>query len=421
MSMTAPGGPASSTVRLHRLTMVTEDEGVTVGRPDIGSYAVFPAEGAQALRMLDSGVTVGGVAQWYEQTCGEPLDVDDFLAALDDLQFVRADGDVGTPPAGPVRWQRLGRWTFSWPAWLCYTALIVAAAVAMAREPALRPSYHHIFFTTYLSLIPIALTVAQIPTILVHEGYHALAGRRLGLPSTLGIGRRFYYLVAETRLDSLLSVPRRKRYLPFLAGMLADAVLCSVLTLAAILLEGHGIPAWIPALCLAVAFTCVMRLLWQFMFYLETDLYYVMANALRCSDLQNATRFYLRGRFRQALHRAPPHTDADWSDRDRAVARRYAPVLVAGYGFSLFSLAWAGIPTVVHFWSLIIHRFQGPQTPTDGILDAVSFIVLSSLQWGLVGYVAVRDRRARIAKNSPQEVSSQQAPSQQAQSEEALT
>jgi hypothetical protein len=449
-----------TTVRLHRLTMVPEDDGVMVGRPDTASYALFPEEGAEALRMLDGGTPLGEVAAWYERTCGETLDVDDFLAVLDDLGFLTDDGEP-PPPAAPVRWQRLGRWTFSRPAWFCYAALLVAAGVEWVRDASLRPSYHDVFFTSHLALIPITLTVVQIPCILIHEGFHALSGRRLGLPSTLTISRRLYYLVAETRLDSLFSVPRRRRYLPFLAGMLADAVLIAGLDLLAVALRGHGVPRWIPALLLAVAFTCVMRLLWQFMFYLETDLYYVLTNALRCSDLQNATRAYLRRRFRRfrrSLRRGPAKAataggagagaagrtgevpgeasvgvgagpvapyeasgpyeayesagedaasgpgeasgadggfEEEWSDRDRAMARWYAPLLVAGYGFSLGSLVWAGIPTTVHFWSLVSDRFRGSGTPTGALLDAVSFVGLTGLQIGLLLYVTVRDRRAR--------------------------
>lgn len=396
MSVTVP---TSGTIRLYGLTMVTEGDGVMVGRPDIGSYALFPEEGAEALRLLGAGTPMSGVAAWYEQTCGTSLDVDDFLAALDDLRFLRADGEE--EPAGvQVRWQRLGRWTFSWPALACYAALTAAAVVAMARAPYLRPTYHHIFFTQYLSLIPITLTAALIPAILLHESFHALAGRRLGLPSTLSIGRRFYYLVAETRLDSLFSVPRRKRYLPFLAGVIADVVLMSTLTLTAAVLHDQGCPSWCAGVCLAIAFTCVLRVIWQFMLYLETDFYFVISHALRCPDLQRAAKFYIKTRVWRLLHRAPPWSAADWADRDRAIARWYAPLLIVGYGFSLCTLLWAGIPSTVHFISLIIDRFRGSQNPASGILDALSFIVLTSLQWSLVLYVAVRDRRARVRQAS---------------------
>jgi hypothetical protein len=40
--------------------------------------------------------------------------------------------------------------------------------------------------------------------------------------------------------------------------------------------------------------------------------------------------------------------------------------------------------------------------PTAGILDALSFIMLTVLQWGLVLYVTVRDRRARARQASPE-------------------
>jgi hypothetical protein len=398
MSVTTSG---DSVIRLHTLTMVPQDDGVMIGRPDTGSYALFPEEGARALRMLDSGVPVSGVATWYEQECGSSLDVEDFLATLEDLGFVLPEGQE-RPPAARIRWQRLARWVFSWPAWLCYIALMMAAIVTILREPALEPSYHLLFFTQYIALIPLTLTALQIPCILLHEGSHALAGRRLGLPSTMRLGRRLYYLVVETRLSALLSVPRRKRYLPFLAGMVTDAVVISVLTLMAAALRGHGIPSWCPALCLAVAFSCVFRLVWQFMLYLETDVYYVVATALRCSDLQNATRYYLRSQIRRALRRPSPPADDDWSDRDRAMARRYAPFLVAGYGFSIASLVWVGIPSAAHFWSLVIDQFKTSHDSIIGLADVSIFIGLVVLQFGLPIYVAVRDRRARTQRTSTQ-------------------
>jgi hypothetical protein len=391
MSVTTPD---HTIVRLHRLTMVPEDDGVMIGRPDIASYAMFPEEGAEMLRMLGSGVSIGEAAAWYEEACGEPLDVEDFLDTLGEFGFLLAEGEE--PPAEtPVRWRRLARWTFSPVAWVCYAALIAGAVAAMIDRPALRPSYHDAFFTSYLILIPITITIVQTPYILLHEAYHSLAGRRLGLNSGLNISRRFFYLVAETRLDTLFSVPRRKRYLPFLAGMLIDIVAISALTLLSLALEGHGIPRWIPLLCLAMSFTCVLRLVWQLMFYLETDLYFLITNALHCSELQSAARHLIKVRIARLLHREIPEPEQEWSERDLAMAPRYAPLLIAGYGFSLGSLLWAGLPTMGHFFTLIDRQLRGTGRSTAGILDALSFLLLMALQGGLLLYVTVRDRRAR--------------------------
>lgn len=396
--------PSDVTVRLHRLTMVTEDGGVMVGRPDTGSYAMFPLEGADLLRRLDTGTPIADCVRLYELASGSTLDVADFLTTIENLGFVRT-GNEDPASEAPVRWQRLGVMLFSWPAWSGYVVVIVAAVVAMIREPSLRPSYQNLFFTDHAALIPVVLTLAGIGFVVVHEWCHMLAGRRLGLSSRFRIGRRFYYLIAETRLDSLLSVPRRQRYLPFMAGMLSDTVMLAVLTLLTVALQDAGVVAWIPKLCLALAFTNVLRLAWQLLFYLQTDLYYVIATAARCTHLQAAARFHIAAQALQLLRRPARQPDPNWSEQDRTAARWYAPLLVAGYGFSIATLIWAGIPTTVRLWSAAMHELQPGSTPGE-IADAVILMILMATELGLLLFVTVRDWRARRRTTSHQGVPS---------------
>ena len=409
MSLTVPATTAAddetavagrSALRLHRLTMVPEDDGVMIGRPDTGSYALFPAEGAEALCEIEAGRPLAEVVAGYEKRSGETLDVADFLEILTDLGFVLDDGEE-RPPDTPVRWQGLGRWLFSPLAWLLYTTCVVVAVLAMVRTPVLRPSYRSLFFTDRITVIPIAFTVLAIPPILVHECFHALAGRRLGLPSSFGVGRRLYFLVAETRLDSLLSVPRRRRYLPFLAGMLADVVLLCALTLAAAAIRSAGGPHWLWGIGLAAAFTCTLRLLWQFQFYLQTDLYFLASAVLRCSDLQGAGQHQARVWRARLLRQAPPEPAMEFSDHDRRVARWYAPAMLAGYGFALGSLLWAGLPTTLRLWSTVVHRLTRSGVSTGDRIDTVVFLILTGSQMGLLAYVTVRDRRAARRGSAP--------------------
>jgi hypothetical protein len=397
MSTTSPG---SVHLRLHRLTLVEEDGGVMIGRPDTGSYAWFPAEGAELLRRVAAGTPLADGVSRYERATGETLDVEDFLETLDELGFTRADGE-DLPPAPTVRLRRLGRAVFSWPAMTGYAVIIVAAFAAMVRDPVFRPSYQNLFFTGHPSLIPVVLTLVGLGFVVVHEWFHMLAGRRLGLPSTLRIGRRLYYLVAETRLNALLSVPRRRRYLPFLAGMLCDTVLFAALTLLAVALRDAGAAGWVWKVCLALAFTNVLRLIWQFLFYLETDLYYVIATALRCTDLQAAARFVVASRVRRLRRRPVPPPDPGWSDRDRAAARWYAPLLFAGYAFSFASLIGIGIPTFAHLWSAALHELLRPDATPVQVADGSILIVLMAGELAALLYVTVRDRRAKRRAQLP--------------------
>ncbi|MGL5811707.1 MAG: hypothetical protein ACRCYQ_17335 [Nocardioides sp.] len=387
-------------VRLHPLTYVPEGGDIMVGRPETGVYAVFPAEGAALLRRLDAGESMEeGARRWYDQT-GERLDTADFLDTIDDLGFTVPDEEEPDAVVR-VRWRRLGAVLFSWPVLAAYAAVVVAGVVAMVLDPGLAPSYRHFFFTQHIALIPIALALGQFPLLLLHEAYHALAARRLGLPSTLGIGRRYYYLVAETRLDALYSVPRRQRYLPFFAGAMIDLVGVGVFTLAAVAGRQAEAPGWVTGLALAFATSGVLRVLWQAMFYLETDFYFAINTASGCTDLHGAAAYRLRTWIAGLRGRSldPKWGRAeDWSDRDHAAARWYSRLMVAGYGLSTFTLLAFALPAAWRFWSTVLDRLVGPETPDLlTLLDTGFFVAMSLGQLGLLAYVTIRDRRRRAA------------------------
>jgi hypothetical protein len=388
---------ALSAKRFPPLTFVDDAEGVMVGRIDTGSYAVLPAEGVAVLRRLREGASPAEAAAWFKAEYGTPLDIDDFVDTLDELGFVLGP-DEPMPVPAPPRFVRLGRILFSPVAWVLYAAVVAAALTAMVRDPSLRPSYGQMFFTTHLSVVTITLAVAQFPLVVLHEAYHALAGRRLGLPSRFSIGRRYVYLVAETQLAALHSVPRRQRYVPFIAGTLVDAVMLGGLTLSATALRAAEAPNWSWRLCLALAFVQLGRIAWQFLFYLRTDLYYIAATAAGCTDLDAAARDLLRRRLGRLLLRRWRQPAAEFGERDRRAARWYAPLLVSGYALSTFLVVWAAIPTLVRMWTLAVGRFwPSANASTGDLLDSVVFVALNLAQFGLLLYVIRRDRRNRAS------------------------
>jgi hypothetical protein len=159
-----------------------------------------------------------------------------------------------------------------------------------------------VFFTHSLLVVQLSMIVGQLPLVFLHEAFHTLAGRRLGLRSRLGISNRYMYIVFETQMNGLLSVERRKRYLPFLAGMVCDVVELSLLGLLAnATRDANGSFSLTGRIALALAFTVVIRLAWQFQLYLRTDLYYVFSTALSCHDLHDASTTLLRNRIWRLL------------------------------------------------------------------------------------------------------------------------
>jgi hypothetical protein len=390
---TTPGSDPDRPVALHPLTYLAHGDEVTVGRRDIDSYGIVSAEAAELLRQLEAGATPRAAGDWYESEHGEPIDVDDFVAALNELGFVRVANEA---PARPLRWQRLGAAAFSVPAWIAYAAIIASALIATVRNPDLAPTYRHVFFTDYYVVIQTVLFAVAVPQLLLHESFHALAGRRLGLRSGLTIGRRLYFVVLETSLDGLVTVPGRQRYLPILAGMLADVLVLALLTIVADLTrEADGAFSLEGKVCLAVAFAVCLRIAWQFSFYLRTDIYALIATALGCVDLHTTTKLMIRNRCNRMLGRHDKLIDeSTWYAADRKAARWYSWLIVVGYSVSLATFALAVAPIAYQMASGVLERFTSSSHVTlQEQLDAAVILGFVLVQFAVLVWLVCKDRR----------------------------
>lgn len=395
MSLDVESGP----LHFHRLSYLPEGDDVVIGRTDIDSYGVFPRDGAALLKELESGRVPSDAVTWYQRQYGELVDMRGFLATLSELGFLREQDAAQRSGSEPVRWQRLGRALFSPPAWVCYAALLVAAAAACVADPRLLPSRQHVFFSHYLLVVELTLFFGQFPLTLLHESFHALAGRRLGLRSRITIGRRLYFVVAETAIDGLVVVPRRQRYLPMLAGMLADVLAVSTLTVVAYLTRHpDGTVSPLGAVCLALVFTAWLRIAWQFYFFLRTDIYYLVTTVLGCVDLHGASSGLLRNRVNRLLGRRDRLVDEErWHPRDRRVARWYSPLHASGYAVMVAVLLAVMVPIGWRFLDTAVRTiFSGTATPAR-FWDSAVLLALNVGQLVLAAVLAVRERTGRRA------------------------
>jgi hypothetical protein len=397
---------------VHELSFVPEGEDVVVGRMDTGSYAVFPADGAELLKRLAAGLPLEQAAEWYEATFSEPVDVEDFVDTLQELGFLRES--AGTGPQAPeqpepgtvrVRYQRLGRVVLSPVAWACYAAVVGAWLAVLARHGDLAPKASQIFFVKSLLIVQLVITFGQVPLILAHEGFHVLAGRRLGLPTRLRLSNRLTYIVAETQINGLMSVRRRKRYLPFLAGMGCDAVVLAVLGLLAQLArhDDGGLSAT-SKVCLALAFTVALRIVWQFQLYLRTDLFFVVATAMKCYDLHDASKAIMKNRLWRILR--APHRMVDetqWTERDRKVGAYYGPFLVLGVCAFIAVTVFASVPVGIRYFT-IAGEALGAGRIDAHFWDSVVSLGFNAAQIAVLVVLARRKRGYGRSRPLPSEI-----------------
>jgi hypothetical protein len=393
---TPTAGDARTRLALYPLTLVDEGDQVVIGRPDIDSFAVFPPDAAAVLRRLRAGEDLSSVASWYQDTYGEPADIEDFVATLHDLGFVRASGTEAELPAPPpVRWRRAGAAAFSWPALTLYGMAVGAAIVLMAVVPALRPGPAAVYFSRSLLVVMSVTTVAQLVGVAWHEGFHVLAGRRIGLPSKLSVGRRLYFIVFQTTLSGLMGVPARKRILPFCAGLIADALLVSLLTGVAEAGRLAGWPSWSTRVATGLVYLTILRMLWQALIFMETDMYHMLASALRCPDLHGMTRTYLRNRVARARGRQRQGIgdESAWSARDLRVVRRYAPFVVIGSAALVGLTVVSVVPVLSGLALRVYHGIATGSLASPWFWDSLvaGLVILS--QFGFAAIVAIRDRR----------------------------
>lgn len=396
---TVPGTAPSSagTVPLHRLTFVNEGHDVLIGRPEIDSFALFPPDGAELVRHFQAGDTIGQAADWYRTEYGEDADIDDVVEVLQSLGFVRTLNDDDEPESArpPVRWRRLAAVLFS-PAALTGYALLAAVAVYLeVHQRALRPAPGNFFAGKSLLLLALVAYAAEILGVLLHEGFHALAGRRLGINSRLSLGRRLTYLVFQTTMTGLMGVPPRKRILPFCAGLLADAVNYSLMiVIAAVDIRLHGGLTAIGRFALLLAYLTLLRMCWQFLIFMETDVYYVFATITHCPNLLRLTHQRIRRRLRRTQ---PAAAELTPTPHEQRILRFYLPFVAVCSTLVVGATALFAIPVMVRFLvrlgtGILDGGAYGPK-----FWDSVAAAALIGLQVCVMLLLAVRDRRAARA------------------------
>ena len=385
----------SARISLYPLSFVNEGDDVVVGRAETESYAVFPADAARVVQQLRDGASVEQAAAWYAQEYGEAADIADLVDTLRALGFVREDEDTApdVEQRDVTRFRRLARLMFSPGAWVLYTAVVGLACYAMVRDPWLRPLPSRILFDNSLLMLLLVVVLSQVVGIAWHESFHVLAARRLGVPARLSIGRRLYFLVFQTTLTGLMGVPRGKRVLPFCAGLLADSLFGSALLAVAWTCHGRGgVASAFGAAAVTALYLTVLRMAWQFLVYMETDLYYVLVHLLRVPDLHSLSRTYLRNRWWRLVRRPERMTDqSGLGAREQAIVRRYAPVvLICGTVMTAAMLTFA-LPALAS----LLHRFATGITTwsvTDPHWwDSLLALTLVVLEPTLVGTMATRE------------------------------
>ncbi|MFI2713950.1 hypothetical protein ACH495_27895 [Micromonospora sp. NPDC018662] len=402
----------TTVVRLYPLHIGESEDGVCeVGRVDTGDFVELPAEGVDLVRWLGEGIPLGEVRRRFAERYGTEPDLADFLDGLASCGFVQPDVEAGTAgdPAGAggstidavpgtgVAVPRRGlallanlsphrvAWLLAPAMRLPYAAGWLTVPLLLAFVPRLRPTPADAFLVD--GVLANALLVAAVAwtLVLLHELAHAATVRALGVTGRLSVSRRLWFLVAQTEMSAVRSVPRRRRYAPYLAGLTWDLLLMS----ACLLLQLAGVH---DRLVRGIVYTLTLSVVYQFLVFMRTDIYFVLGNWLRLGDLMGDTRRWLTNQARRLVGRAPAHDLGGVPARELRIIRWYAPCYLLGSLVVTVALLALTVPAMVTMVGLAV---DGLDAPLDGpaFWNGVGFLALVALQLATFGWVVVTERR----------------------------
>lgn len=394
------------------LSIQPDGENYLVGNADLEDYYQIPAQGLAILEMLQRGDSPAAIkARLAEEAgdSGDTVDVDDFVAMLREIGFLYPVADAGLhqarvdaePADRRILFKvdaRIARAIFSPVALLFYLGVVGYAAVLAVADPALRIDPYAFFIERNFAATLVLLLLLSSATVMLHELGHMLAAARHGISSRLGLGNRLWNIVAEADLSGVLALPKRKRYLPLMAGMMVDVLVIALLTLTIDSLRRTGMAGgetgFTVPLLQALILQIVVTMTWQFNFFLKTDLYYVLSNYWSYPDLDSDARTYLRDRVHRLSNGRFGVQAESPIDTNVRVLKLFSILWVVGRLLALGVLVLVVIPTLYLYAAMTYRAYRDPAASSGAVYDLGIFTLLSLMILGAGLYMWLRGRLA---------------------------
>lgn len=392
-----------SVLEMHELAQRQEnEEEILIGRTDISNFIVLPVIGVDIIELLDSGKTIGEVAKIMEERVGEPVDVLDFAKDLvTEYHFVyKVDGTIVNDKVkqrGHFSWisPRLSQLLSNRYTMSVALLLFLLGWVLIISEPDLLPVPDDFFISS--SSLTLSLLIAFLLSwtqLFFHELSHLIAARSYDVSSRIGLSHRLVFVVAETNMSNIVLLPREKRYKPLLAGMAFDCVVfgTSVLLL---WMNSVGYLDLAPLMVSILAYlklNCVFVLAFQFMFFMETDIYYVFTTAFQCNNLLHNTRLQVMKFLRLAK---PWHLEEleQVDPREKAIMRWYVWFYVIGALLAISLFVIFILPVTLTFIVGAVKNLFEQELFSLAFFDGLLIFFIGSLPTGILIWSWIRSFR----------------------------
>lgn len=277
--------------------LVVFDEGeeeVYIGRTSLNRFILVPSIAGEIVTSLINGKNLDVISEELNQRNIE-VDLSDYVENLINLNFIKTvDGVEYESELIPKKngltmkfiKQKHVKWIFSKPIAIAYSLFVFIALYLLlsGKSGSIIPTADEAFWHPSLLLVVVSVILIDIIFNSSHEIFHFFSTRAIsGGLGYMSIGRRLTHLVFQTRIENIWIIPRKQRIIIYLSGILFDIFLISVFVyIAYFQYENQGVLYNFSRFLILLL---IIGILFEFRFYMKTDLYYVVSDYLKYPTL----------------------------------------------------------------------------------------------------------------------------------------
>ena len=377
-----------SVVTLYPLNIRKDKKNYIVENIESGEFFEMPAICIDAIGLITKGCNLAEIEDTLKlRYPDEEVDIKCFIHDLLELGLISSlDGkdilrdQLNRKERSGLVWisPKVGRFFFNKFTSRLYLTTFIASLLIFLLNPNLFPTYKDIFvFELMMNNIFAFLSITFL-LVVVHEIGHVLAVRAEGLPTRIEVGHRLVFVVLETDMSRVWSLPPNKRNRLYLAGMYFDGVILLIGLLGQMLFPANSL---VVGMAQMIVFSTFIRIIFQCCVFMKTDFYYILENETGCYNLMENGQNFLK---RWLPFLPAVKTSESFEGEDRLV-KPFAVFYLIGVGITIAVLVGYNIPLIIHAGILVVPGFS---ESVNSILfwDAVVFYLQFVLVLGLLTY-----------------------------------
>ncbi|MFA5832305.1 MAG: hypothetical protein WDA22_02405 [Bacteroidota bacterium] len=385
----------NSTIEFMDLIHRNDDGEIIVGNKQQSSYVVIDSIGYESLKLFSEGLTVRGVKnrlklKYSNET--EDIVIKDFLETFIEAGLIkRINGiEVLIKHSENISFRipfsvKTAKILCSTYAIFIYVMFIIASGYLVLYNPQIRPTFSDFFVFDRLFLLLIFMTLTGWLMTLFHEMGHLIAAKSLEIDANVQLSSRLFFTVAQTTVTNLWSIPRNKRSQVYIAGMLVDLLIISVIVVTIYLFEIiENIPSSMLGVLLRIVMSMqLMKIASQLLIILRSDFYYIIANWSNSNDLYSESISLLKN---IAIHIRKGKLPFDhelfthqYSQRQKVIVVMFSIALLINWLIVAIIFVLFIIPSLYNLVMNIIVPVISSGKITDPLFDTLLLFILVAI------------------------------------------